>query len=75
MSQNYPDIIMKTFDKISRNMIGYLNSSSLRNGFDLLGKLTKGIKDMLIISETKLDASFLDGLFHIEVILRLSEVK
>lgn len=56
---------MKTFDKISRNMIGYLNSSSLRNGFDLLGKLTKGIKDMLIISETKLDVSFLDGLFHI----------
>ena len=46
-------------------MIGYLNSSSLRNGFDLLGKLIKGIKDMLIISETKLDASFLDGLFHI----------
>ena len=46
-------------------MTGYLNSSSLRNGFDLLGKLTKGIKDMLIKSETKLDAPFHNGLFHI----------
>ena len=46
-------------------MTGYLNSSSLRNGFDLLGKWTKGIKDMLIKSETKLDAPFHNGLFHI----------
>ena len=39
-------------------MIAHLNINSLRNKFDLLANQITGNVDVLVISETKLDASF-----------------
>ena len=39
-------------------MIGHLNINSLRNKFEMLIDIVKGTVDILVISETKLDASF-----------------
>ena len=44
-----------------------VNINSLRNKFDLLSEEGKGSIDILMVSETKLDDSFLEGQFLIEV--------
>ena len=44
---------------------GHLNITSIRNKFDLLVDQIKGNIDIMVISETKLDESFLNGQFKI----------
>ena len=56
-------------------IIAYLNINSLRNKFDLLGNQIIGNVDVLVISETKLDAltNMLENfLFLYEMIYRLN---
>ena len=47
-------------------IFGHLNISSLRNKFDLFSEQIKGLIDILMVSETKLDASFPEGQFLID---------
>ena len=53
--ENLEDIRKKNLRNI---LTGQLNNNSLRNKFDLLAEQIKGIIDVLVISETKLDESF-----------------
>ena len=50
---------------LSRIIFAHLNINSLRNKFDTLVNQIKGNGDVLVISETKLDESFLEGQFKI----------
>ena len=45
----------------NRLIIGHLNVNSCRNKFDMLEELIKDKIDIFLISETKLDSSFLSG--------------
>ena len=47
--------------KANRLIIGHLNINSLRNKFEMLKELIKDKIDIILISETKLDNSFLSG--------------
>ena len=47
-------------------IIGSLNINSTKNKFDQLKLLVKDTIDILIIEETKLDATFPDGQFILE---------
>ena len=53
---------LKTFHKISMDKIilAHLNINSIRNKFDQVSDMIKGYIDVLILSESKLDNSFLD---------------
>ena len=51
---------------LNKVIIGHLNINSLRNKFDLLSEQIKGLIDVLMVSETKLDGSFPEGQFLIE---------
>ena len=65
--ENSPQIILqnlrlKNVDKI---IIAHININSLRNKIDLLADVIKGRVDILLVSETKLDASFPSSQFFI----------
>ena len=45
-------------DSINRIIIGQININSIRSKFDDLVKGVRGNRDILMISETKLDASY-----------------
>ena len=47
-------------------IMGHLNINSIRNKFKLLSPLTGGKMDILMISETKLDATFPTNQFFIQ---------
>ena len=47
-------------------IVGYLNINSVRNKFDALREIASQNLDILIIAETKIDASFPTGQFAIE---------
>ena len=51
---------------IGRVIIGYLNINSVRNKFDALKEVASQSLDVLMIAETKLDATFPTGQFAIE---------
>ena len=51
---------------IGRVIIGYLNINSVRNKFDALKEIASQSLDVLMIAETKLDATFPTGQFAIE---------
>ena len=51
---------------IGRVIIGYLNINSVRNKFDALKEIASQSLDVLMIAETKLDATFPTGQFTIE---------
>ena len=46
---------------IGRVIIGYLNINSVRNKFDALKEIAAQSLDVLMIAETKLDATFQQG--------------
>ena len=54
---------VKNVDKI---LIGHLNINSIRNKFDMLVDLVKDNLDVILLSETKIDASFPDSQFIIQ---------
>ena len=49
--------------KVNRSVIGHLNINSLRSKYDSLKLLVKNVLDVCMISETKLDAAFLEVQF------------
>ena len=51
---------------MDRVIVGYLNINSVRNKFDALREIASQNLDILIIAETKIDASFPTGQFAIE---------
>ena len=51
---------------MDRVVVGYLNINSVRNKFDALMEIASQNLDILIIAETKIDASFPTGQFAIE---------
>ena len=51
---------------IGRVIIGYLNISSVRNKFDTLKEIAAQSLNVLMIAETKIDATFPTGQFVIE---------
>ena len=51
---------------IGKVIIGYLNINSVRNKFDALKEIASQSLDVLMIAETKLDATFPTGQFAIE---------
>ena len=53
-------------DNPDRLIFAQLNINSIRNKFDYLSDLVKGKVDVLLISETKIDDSFLKGQFLIQ---------
>ena len=53
-------------------IIAHLNINSIRNKFDLLKELVSIKIDILMISETKLDSSFLSNQLHVDAICHLS---
>ena len=55
-------------------IIAHLNINSLRNKFDSLVQLIGGSVDILVIGETKLDASFPKKQFMIRVSRNLIEM-
>ena len=46
---------------IDRVIVGYLDINSVRNKFDALREIASQNLDILVIAETKIDASFLTG--------------
>ena len=50
---------------IGRVIIGYLNINSVRNKFDALKEIASQSLDILMIAETKLNATFPTGQFAI----------
>ena len=50
----------------NRLIIAQLNINSLRNKFDSLAPMLHNNLDILLVSETKIDSSFLTGQFQIE---------
>ena len=50
--------------KKNKSVVAHININSLRNKFELLFHQVKGIIDVLMISETKIDDSFPLGNFH-----------
>ena len=60
--ENLEDVRKKNLQNI---LIGQLNTNSSRNKFDLLAERIKGIIDVLVTSQTKLDKSFPVGQFRI----------
>ena len=53
--------------------MGHLNINSIRNKFELLSSLIGGKMDNLMISETKLDATFSRNQFIIKDIRRCTD--
>ena len=47
-------------------MIGHININSIQNKFEMLSNNIKGNLDILMISETKLDLTFLSDQFTVE---------
>ena len=47
-------------------IIGHININSIRNKFEILKSMLSEVLDVLMITETKLDDSFLEQQFHIE---------
>ena len=47
-------------------IVGYLNINSVRNKFDALREIVSQNLDILMIAETKIDASFPTGQFALE---------
>ena len=54
------------FKDPKRIILAHLNINSIRNKFDILKNSVSGKIDILVVSETKLDASFPDTQFFIE---------
>ena len=54
--------------KINKLKLGYLNINSIKNKFDLCNKGIKGLIDVLMVTETKLDDSFPEGQSLVESI-------
>ena len=66
-STSFPNNLKATgIANINRLMIGHININSIRNKFEILSKNIKGNLDILMISETKLDSTFLFNQFTIE---------
>ena len=51
---------------LNKLIFGHLNINSLRNKFDPFSEQSKGLIDILMVSETKLDDSFPEGQFLID---------
>ena len=51
---------------LNKLIFGHLNISSLRNKFNLFSEQIKGLIDILMVSETKLDDSLTEGQFLID---------
>ena len=51
---------------LNRVILAQLNINSIRNKFDLLAKGIKGMVDVLMVSETKIDETFPSRQFYIE---------
>jgi len=49
----------------NRLILGHLNVNSIRNKIEMLSNIIVGKLDILLLSETKIDDSFLTGQFHI----------
>ena len=53
-------------ENINRLIIGHLNINSVRNKFDLLADMIRGNIDILLLTESKIDASFPKSQFLIQ---------
>ena len=53
-------------DNLNKLIFAHLNINSIRNKFDSLADIIKDNIDILMISETKVDDSFLDGQFFLD---------
>ena len=53
-------------ENLNRIIFGHLNLNSIRNKFEILADIVKGRIDIMLISETKIDPSFLTEQFKIE---------
>ena len=63
---NIYDLLKKQRSKYPRNVIiGHLNINSVRNKFIYLEDMVKGVLDIFLISESKIDASFTNKQFAI----------
>ena len=51
---------------VDRLIIGHLNINSLRNKFEMLREIIQDKLDILLISETKVDPSFLSSQFTLD---------
>ena len=51
---------------VKKLILRHLNINSIRNKFDLFSKQIKGAIDVLMVSKTKLNKRFSEGLFLIE---------
>ena len=50
-------------------IFGHLDANSLRNKFDILSEHIKGSRDIVTVSETKIDVSFPKGQFSLKVFI------
>ena len=65
-------VLKKAFLKnVSIVLIGHTNINSIRSKFDMLTSTKKDYIDILIFSETKLDSSFTNAQFVIDMPLHL----
>ena len=69
---NYSNVSVESVPKFYRSkfpkklLIGHININSIRNKFEILKSMLSEVLDVLMITETKLDDSFLEQQFHIE---------
>ena len=61
----FPSVQAHRYKNPKNVIIGHLNVNPLRNKFVTVDKLTKGKIDICLISETKVDESFLNQKFKI----------
>ena len=65
----FEDTCSNLFDLRNNNknrlIFGHLNINSIRNKIEMLSNIIVGKLDILLLSETKIDDSFLTGQFHI----------
>ena len=56
---------LRRIGNFNRLVLGHININSIRNKFEILMQQITNNTDILMISETKLDTSFLEGQFLI----------
>ena len=61
----YSNLIDLRNNNKNRLIFGHLNINSIRNKIEMLSNIIVGKLDILLLSETKIDDSFLTGQFHI----------
>ena len=67
MKGNFKDTLKKLRTKnLDRVIIGQININSIRNKTELLSEAVSGNIDILMVSETKIDMSFLISQFVIQ---------